>query len=156
MKENGAATRPSTCSREAVLRASGKVQVNGAESQRITTLFPGDSIKTEGDSLANIIAGGSSILVMPNASVIFLGNTVELTQGGNGNRYLGGHVGDGGGSDHRPDDPKAIEIRSRGKRRLCSGGRPSRERYRVVKIRCARHCQISRLPGCLFSDTMVS
>lgn len=82
MKENGAATRPSTCSREAVLRASGKVQVNGAESQRITTLFPGDSIKTEGDSLANIIAGGSSILVMPNASVIFLGNTVELTQGG--------------------------------------------------------------------------
>jgi AbrB family looped-hinge helix DNA binding protein len=25
----------------------------------------------------------------------------------------------------------------------------------VVKIRTARHCQISRLPGCLFSDTML-
>jgi ferric-dicitrate binding protein FerR (iron transport regulator) len=66
----------------AVLRAAGKVQVNGAGSREITTLFSGDSIETDPDSLANIMAAGSSVLVMPNALVKFLGNAVELTQGG--------------------------------------------------------------------------
>jgi hypothetical protein len=67
---------------KAVLHASGKVQVNGSDSRKITTLFPGDSIQTDGDSVANIIAGGSSVLIMPNASVKFLGNAVEVDQGG--------------------------------------------------------------------------
>jgi hypothetical protein len=66
----------------AVLQAAGKVQVNGADSRKITTLFSGDSIQTDPDSVANIIASGSSVLVMPNASVKFLGNAVELTHGG--------------------------------------------------------------------------
>jgi hypothetical protein len=66
----------------AVLQAAGKVQVNGADSLKITTLFSGDSIKTDPDSVASIIATGSSVLVMPNALVKFLGNAVELTQGG--------------------------------------------------------------------------
>jgi hypothetical protein len=66
----------------AVLHASGKVQVNGTGSRSITTLFPGDSIQTDDDSVANIISGGSSVLVMPNASVKFLGNAVEINQGG--------------------------------------------------------------------------
>jgi hypothetical protein len=67
---------------KAVLRASGKVQVNGTGSREITTLFSGDTIQTDQDSVANITASGSSVLVMPNASVKFLGNSVELTQGG--------------------------------------------------------------------------
>jgi hypothetical protein len=66
----------------AVLHASGKVQVNGAGSREITTLFSGDSIQTAEDSVANIIAGGSSVLVMPNALVKFMGQGVELTEGG--------------------------------------------------------------------------
>jgi hypothetical protein len=66
----------------AILRASGKVQVNGSDSRKVTTLFSGDSVQTGDDSVANIVAGGSSVLVMPNASVKFLGNAVELTQGG--------------------------------------------------------------------------
>ena len=66
----------------AVLHASGKVQVNGAGSREITTLFSGDSIQTAEDSVANIIAGGSSVLVMPNALIKFMGNGVELTEGG--------------------------------------------------------------------------
>ena len=65
----------------AVLHASGKVQVNGADSRKTTTLFSGDSIQTNDGSVANIIAGGSSVLVMPNASVKFLGNAVEVDQG---------------------------------------------------------------------------
>lgn len=66
----------------AVLHASGKVEVNGAGSREVTTLFSGDSVKTEEDSVANIIAGGSSVLVMPNASIKFMGHGVELTEGG--------------------------------------------------------------------------
>src|SRR6266852_879362 len=66
----------------AVLHASGKVQVNGAGSREMTASFSGDSIQTAPDSVANIIAGGSSVLVIPNAFVKFLGNMVELTQGG--------------------------------------------------------------------------
>src|SRR5882724_3793177 len=66
----------------AVLQASGKVQVNGNTSGRTTTLFSGDVIQTDEGSAANIIAGGSSVLVMSGAAVKFLGNGVELTQGG--------------------------------------------------------------------------
>jgi uncharacterized Zn-binding protein involved in type VI secretion len=57
----------------AVLHASGKVQVNGAGSREITALFPGDSIQTTEDSVANIVANGSSVLVEPNALVKFMG-----------------------------------------------------------------------------------
>lgn len=66
----------------AVLHASGKVQVNGAGSRETTVLFSGDSIRTDEDSVANITAGASSVLVMPNASIKFLGKMVELGEGG--------------------------------------------------------------------------
>ena len=66
----------------AVLRPSGNVEVNGAITHNITTLFPGDLVKTSEDSVANIIAGGSSVLVMPNASVKFTGHDVEVSEGG--------------------------------------------------------------------------
>jgi hypothetical protein len=69
-------------SARAVLKASGKVQVNGNASRQITTLFSGDVIQTDEDSAANIIAGGSSVLVMPGAFVKFLGHGMELTEGG--------------------------------------------------------------------------
>ena len=60
----------------AVLHANGKVQVNGSDIRKVTTLFSGDSVQTSDDSVANIVAGGSSILVLPNASVKFLGNVL--------------------------------------------------------------------------------
>lgn len=66
----------------AVLHATGKVQVNHTGSPAVTTLFPGDSVQTDGNSVANIIAGGSSVLVPPSASVIFMGNAVDLVEGG--------------------------------------------------------------------------
>ena len=71
-----------------VLHASRKVQVNGAGSRAVTTLFSGDSVPTDADSVANIIAGGSSVLVMPNASVKFLGNYGGTHSGRNGDRHL--------------------------------------------------------------------
>ena len=66
----------------AVLHSSGKVQVNGASSRDVTTLLPGDSIQTAEDSVANITASGSSVLVLQNASIKFVGPGVELTRGG--------------------------------------------------------------------------
>jgi ribosome-associated protein YbcJ (S4-like RNA binding protein) len=66
----------------AVLQASGKVQVNGNASRRTTTLFSGDVVETDEGSAANIIARGSSVLVMSDTALKFLGNGVELTQGG--------------------------------------------------------------------------
>jgi len=76
----------------AVLHASGNVQVNGVASREITTLFSGDSIQTTEDSAANIIADGSSVLVMPNALVKFTGQAVELTEGGVSVATSGGMV----------------------------------------------------------------
>jgi hypothetical protein len=66
----------------AVLRASGNVEINGAVTHNVTTLFPGDLVKTDDDSVANIIAGGSSVLVMPNASIKFTSHEVEISEGG--------------------------------------------------------------------------
>ena len=97
-----------------VLHASGKVQVNGSASRRTMTLFSGDTIQTDSDSTANIIASGSSVRVMRNASVKFLGKAVELIQGEMANRHLRGDVRDGGWSDHHADHSEAVEIRSRG------------------------------------------
>ena len=65
----------------AVLHTSGKVQVNGRSSSEIIALFSGDAVQTDVHSVATIVARGSSVLVFPNASVQFLGNAVELTQG---------------------------------------------------------------------------
>jgi ferric-dicitrate binding protein FerR (iron transport regulator) len=65
----------------AVLQASGKVQVNGVGSRKTTTLFSGDSVQTDAQSVANIIASGTSVFVNPNASVKFLGNAVEVDTG---------------------------------------------------------------------------
>jgi hypothetical protein len=76
----------------ALLHASGNVQVNGVASREITTLFSGDSIQTTEDSAANIIADGSSVLVMPNALVKFMGQAVELTEGGVSVATSGGMV----------------------------------------------------------------
>jgi hypothetical protein len=55
--------------------------VNGSDIRKVTTLFSGDSVQTSDDSVANIVAGRSPTLLMPNTSVKFLGNAVELTQG---------------------------------------------------------------------------
>jgi ribosome-associated protein YbcJ (S4-like RNA binding protein) len=66
----------------AVLQPSGKVQVNGNASRRTTTLFSGDVVETDEGSAANLIAGGSSVLIMSGSAMKFLGNGVELTQGG--------------------------------------------------------------------------
>jgi hypothetical protein len=64
-----------------VLRASGKVEVNGSASSDATALFTGDWVQTGSDSAANITAQGSSVLVMPNGFVRFDGQALDLSHG---------------------------------------------------------------------------
>jgi hypothetical protein len=66
----------------AILNASGKVQVNGGTVPRGTALLSGDRIQTQSDSVANITATGSSVMVMPNSLLEFQGDAVQLIQGG--------------------------------------------------------------------------
>jgi ribosome-associated protein YbcJ (S4-like RNA binding protein) len=66
----------------AMLFASGNVRINGVGSRETTALFAGDSVQTDEDAVANITAGGSSVLVMPGTFVKFLKNLVELDRGG--------------------------------------------------------------------------
>jgi hypothetical protein len=65
----------------ALVHAHGKVELNGAESPSTIALFTGDWVQTRPDSVANIVAEGSSVLVMPNAAVKYQGSMVELGHG---------------------------------------------------------------------------
>jgi hypothetical protein len=65
----------------AMLHARGKVEVTRADSPRTMALFSGDAVETEKDSVANIAAGGTSVLVMPNSSVRLQGHAVEVSRG---------------------------------------------------------------------------
>jgi nicotinate-nucleotide pyrophosphorylase len=66
----------------AMLFANGNVRINGSASRQSMALFAGDSVQTDEDSVANITASGSSVLVMPRTSIKFLKNLVELDEGG--------------------------------------------------------------------------
>jgi hypothetical protein len=65
----------------AMLQATGSVRVNGNGVLSSTAVFIGDSVQTQNDSLADITAEGTSVLVMPNSAVKFQGKTVEVDQG---------------------------------------------------------------------------
>ena len=65
----------------AVLRASGKVQVNGAASRETTTLFAGDSIETDEDSVANITPRDRRCWSCPILRSSSWRKMVELSQG---------------------------------------------------------------------------
>jgi hypothetical protein len=65
----------------AIMRSHGKVQINGASTPTTMALFSGDAVQTEADSVANITAEGSSVLVMPNSSVKYEGKAVSLHHG---------------------------------------------------------------------------
>jgi len=65
----------------AIMRSHGKVQLNGTNPPTTMALFAGDAVQTEADSVANIIAEGSSVLVMPNSSVRFEGKALALNHG---------------------------------------------------------------------------
>lgn len=68
--------------RAAMLYAKGTAWVNGASVPRSSAIFPGDLVQTPPESLAQINASGSNVMVLSNSLVKFEGNAVSIEHGG--------------------------------------------------------------------------
>ena len=77
--------------------AHGPALLNGSSIPRSSALFPGDRVQTDADSVANINATGSMILIQNNSLVQYEGNAIKLERGGvtvSTSKLLATHVGD--------------------------------------------------------------
>ena len=66
----------------AMLYTNGTTWLNGAGIPKTSAVFAGDLIQTKEDSVANINASGSSVIVLADSMVEFEGNAVKLEHGG--------------------------------------------------------------------------
>ena len=66
----------------AMLYSHGSAMLNGANVQRSSAIFPGDFVQTTKDSVANINATGSTVLILNDSLVQYEGRTVTLEHGG--------------------------------------------------------------------------
>jgi hypothetical protein len=73
----GAETSPA-----AMLYAHGTTMLNGNNAPRSSALFSGDLIQTSADSVANINTTGSTVLILNDSLVQYVGSTVTLEHGG--------------------------------------------------------------------------
>src|SRR6202041_1416151 len=65
-----------------MLCSYGTALLNGNSIARSSALFSGDLVQTNADSVVNINATGSSVLVLNVSLVQYQGNTVNLEHGG--------------------------------------------------------------------------
>lgn len=65
----------------AMLYAKGEAWINGASVPKSSAVFPGDLIQTQANSLVNINATGSRILVLADSLTKYQGNEVLLEHG---------------------------------------------------------------------------
>jgi len=66
----------------AMLYSHGTALLNGNSIARSSAVFSGDLVQTSADSVANINATGSSVLVLNDSLVQYEGSTVRLEHGG--------------------------------------------------------------------------
>jgi hypothetical protein len=66
----------------AMVYSHGTALVNGSSVARSSALFLGDVVQTQADSVANISATGSSVIVLNDSMVQFEGTRVKLEHGG--------------------------------------------------------------------------
>src|ERR1700757_4213083 len=66
----------------AMLYSHGTALLNGNSIARSSAVFSGDLIQTNTDSVANINATGSSVLVLNESMVQYEGSTLKLEHGG--------------------------------------------------------------------------
>ena len=66
----------------AMLYSHGTAMLNGNTIARSSALFSGDLVQTNADSVANINATGSSVLVLNESLVQYEGSTLKLEHGG--------------------------------------------------------------------------
>ena len=65
----------------AMLYAKGTAWLNGSAVPRSSAIFPGDLVQTKPDSVANINAPGSSVMILSDSLVKFEGNAVSVEHG---------------------------------------------------------------------------
>jgi len=65
----------------AMLYAKGSAWINGSTVPRSSAIFPGDLVQTRPDSVANINATGSSVMILSDSLVKFEGDAVSLEHG---------------------------------------------------------------------------
>ncbi len=81
----------------AMLYAHGTTMLNGTSVPRSIALFAGDFVQTNADSVANINATGSTVLIMNSSFVQYEENGVKLEHGAvkvSTSKKLATHVGD--------------------------------------------------------------
>jgi hypothetical protein len=66
----------------AMLYSHGTAVLNGYTIARSSAIFSGDLVQTNADSVANINATGSSVLVLNESLVQYEGSTIKLEHGG--------------------------------------------------------------------------
>jgi hypothetical protein len=66
----------------AMLYSHGTALINGNSIARSSALFSGDLVQTNADSIANINATGSSVLVLNDSLIQYEGSTLKLEHGG--------------------------------------------------------------------------
>src|ERR1700739_4094545 len=66
----------------AMLYSHGTALLNGNTIARSSAIFSGDLVQTSADSVANINATGSSVLVLNESLVQYEGSAVKLEHGG--------------------------------------------------------------------------
>ncbi len=68
-------------SNAAMLYAKGTTWVNGGTVTDSTAVFPGDLVQTKSNSMANINASGSNVMVLSDSLVTFNGSGVAIDHG---------------------------------------------------------------------------
>jgi hypothetical protein len=66
----------------AMLYAKGTAWLNGSTVPRTSAVFPGDLVQTKPNSVANINAPGSSVIILSDSLVKFEGSAVSIEHGG--------------------------------------------------------------------------
>ena len=81
----------------AMLYSHGSAWLNGNPIARSSAIFSGDLVQTNADSVANINATGSSVLVLNESLIEYEGSTLKLEHGGvaiSTSKLLATHAGD--------------------------------------------------------------
>ena len=65
----------------AMLYAKGEAWINGSAVPRSSAVFPGDLVQTKPDSVVNINAAGSNVMILSDSMVKFEGNAVAIEHG---------------------------------------------------------------------------
>ena len=68
-------------SNAAMLSAKGTAWINGSTAPRSSAIFPGDLVQTQPNSVVNINALGSNVMVLSDSLVKFEGNAVSVEHG---------------------------------------------------------------------------